>query len=159
MPVYTGSRGLGFKKGRVETTYDNLIMLLTATISFSFEGSWIHSICFSADGNKLAWTGHDCSLSIADASNGAPAVVQTLRHQFLPLITTVWVGPNSVLSAGHDCCPILFTYKGPTGGISDGKQVLMLQIPQSFLPSLAFSPRRSVGILACRLTSRVNPQV
>ncbi|VDD82152.1 unnamed protein product [Mesocestoides corti] len=91
--------------------------------AYNGHGSWIHSICFSADGNKLAWTGHDCSLSIADASNGSPPVVQTIRHQFLPLTSCMWIAPSSVLAAGHDCCPILFKYNGPQGGISEGKSI------------------------------------
>ncbi len=30
----------------------------------------MHSVTFSADGNKLAWVGHDSSLSVADATKG-----------------------------------------------------------------------------------------
>ncbi len=33
-------------------------------------GGWVHSVSFSADGNKLAWVGHDSSLSVADATKG-----------------------------------------------------------------------------------------
>ncbi|VDK36934.1 unnamed protein product [Taenia asiatica] len=91
--------------------------------AYNGHGSWIHSVCFSADGNKLAWTSHNCSLSIADASAGNPPVVRTIRTQYLPLLSCVWVGPNSVLGGGHDCCPILFNYNGSAGKISEGKMI------------------------------------
>lgn len=90
---------------------------------FLITGVWIHSVCFSVDGNKLAWVGHDCSLSIADASGGGSPVVKTIRNQYLPLLSCIWVAPNSILAGGHDCCPILFNYTGPSGGISEGKMV------------------------------------
>lgn len=91
--------------------------------AYAGHGTWIHSVRFSADGNKLAWVGHDCSVSVADASAGNPPVVQTIRTQYLPLLSAIWVAPNTILAAGHDCCPILFNYKGSTGGISTGKMI------------------------------------
>ena len=30
----------------------------------------MHSVSFSADGNRLAWVGHDSSVSVADATRG-----------------------------------------------------------------------------------------
>ena len=33
-------------------------------------GGWVHSVCFSASGTKLAWVGHDSSISVVDAANG-----------------------------------------------------------------------------------------
>ncbi|VDL61843.1 unnamed protein product [Hymenolepis diminuta] len=91
--------------------------------AYAGHGTWIHSVRFSSDGNKLAWVGHDCSVSIADASAGNPPVVQTIRIQCLPLLSVIWVAPNTILGAGHDCCPILFNYNGPTGGISAGTMI------------------------------------
>lgn len=29
-------------------------------------GGWVHSVCFSHSGNRLAWTSHDSSLSLAE---------------------------------------------------------------------------------------------
>ncbi|KAL5965222.1 Actin-related protein 2/3 complex subunit 1A-A [Taenia solium] len=98
--------------------------------AYNGHGSWIHSVCFSSDGNKLAWTGHNCSLSIADASAGNPPVVRTIRTQYLPLLSCVWVGQNSLLGGGHDCCPILFNYNGPAGKISEGKMIDVKSEPQ-----------------------------
>ena len=33
-------------------------------------GGWVHSVSFSGDGNRLAWVGHDSSVSVADATRG-----------------------------------------------------------------------------------------
>jgi len=70
-------------------------------------GGWIHSVSFSADGSKLAWVGHDSSINVADA--GAGMSVMKLRTPLLPMLTLVWVSPLSLLAAGHDCVPIVFT--------------------------------------------------
>lgn len=29
---------------------------------------WVHSICFSASGNRVAWVSHDSTLCLADAN-------------------------------------------------------------------------------------------
>lgn len=31
-------------------------------------GGWVHSVSFSASGNRLAWVSHDSTVSVADAS-------------------------------------------------------------------------------------------
>ena len=31
-------------------------------------GGWVHSVSFSGDGQRLAWVGHDSSISVVDAS-------------------------------------------------------------------------------------------
>ena len=31
-------------------------------------GGWVHAVSFSGDGSKLAWVGHDSSISVADAT-------------------------------------------------------------------------------------------
>ena len=30
---------------------------------------WVHAVAFSPSGNKLAWVGHDSSVSVVDAAN------------------------------------------------------------------------------------------
>nr|XP_012415642.1 PREDICTED: actin-related protein 2/3 complex subunit 1A isoform X4 [Odobenus rosmarus divergens] len=36
--------------------------------------------------------------------------VSTLKTEFLPLLSVSFVSENSVVAAGHDCCPMLFNY-------------------------------------------------
>lgn len=73
-------------------------------------GGWVHSVSFSADGNKLAWVGHDSSISVADATRDM--ATHKLKTQFLPLLSCVWIGPNSIVAAGHGCVPMLFKVDG-----------------------------------------------
>ena len=48
-----------------------MIQNLMAEFSNSLHGGgWVHSVSFSADGNRLAWVGHDSSVSVADATRG-----------------------------------------------------------------------------------------
>lgn len=70
-------------------------------------GGWVHSVSFSPSGDKLAWVGHDSSVSVADAANGNKLSV--VKGNFLPFIGITWVTENSMVAAGYDCCPKLFT--------------------------------------------------
>jgi len=69
-------------------------------------GGWVHSVSFSSDGNRLAWVGHDSSISIADASNEM-AVYNLLTNQ-LPLLSCVWISPDTIVAAGHGCVPLVY---------------------------------------------------
>jgi actin related protein 2/3 complex subunit 1A/1B len=73
-------------------------------------GGWVHSVSFSASGDKLAWIGHDSSISVGDAAN--ENAVATLRTQFLPFVSCEFVSENALVVAGHDCCPMLFNVGG-----------------------------------------------
>ena len=42
----------------------------SVSVCVIFVGGWVHSVCFSASGTKLAWVGHDSSISVVDAANG-----------------------------------------------------------------------------------------
>lgn len=87
-------------------------------------GGWVHSTSFSGDGERLAWVGHDSSVSVVDAA--LEMKMSTIKTQFLPFVTCTWVAPNSLLVAGHDCCPMVFIYdrNGVTfaGKMDDTKQ-------------------------------------
>jgi actin related protein 2/3 complex subunit 1A/1B len=71
-------------------------------------GGWVHSVAFSGSGDQLAWVGHDSSLSVVDAKNGMK--MATVKAAFLPFLTVTWLNLTTLVAAGHDCCPILFTY-------------------------------------------------
>merc|ERR1711944_288519 len=73
-------------------------------------GGWIHAVSFSADGNKLAWVGHDSSISVADATRDM--ATHKLKTQFLPLLSCIWISPNSIVAGGHSCTPMLFKVDG-----------------------------------------------
>jgi len=73
-------------------------------------GGWVHDVSFSGSGEKLAWIGHDASISVVDAANGQ--AMATTRSKFLPFTTCVFVNETGLITAGHDCCPMLFSHQG-----------------------------------------------
>lgn len=73
-------------------------------------GGWVHSVSFSADGNKVAWVGHDSSVSVVNAANDS--VMATVKTPNLPFTACSWITDNNILVAGHDCCPMMFSYDG-----------------------------------------------
>ena len=83
-------------------------------------GGWVHDVSFSADGMKLAWVGHDSSISVADASKDM--VVMKLRTELLPMLTLTWITPSTLLAAGHNCVPITFNVD-PSGTVSLGARL------------------------------------
>uniref|UniRef100_A0A3B3TWR8 Actin-related protein 2/3 complex subunit n=1 Tax=Poecilia latipinna TaxID=48699 RepID=A0A3B3TWR8_9TELE len=64
-------------------------------------GGWVHSVSFSASGNRLAWVSHDSTVTVVDSS-------KTQKTEFLPLLSVIFVSENCLVAAGHDCCPMLF---------------------------------------------------
>lgn len=77
-------------------------------------GGWIHSVAFSEDGMKVAWVGHDASISVADAGNGLK--MSRLRTKLLPMLSVIWVSKDRLIGAGHDYIPVMFKHN-----TSDGK--------------------------------------
>ncbi|KAG8224602.1 hypothetical protein J437_LFUL009182 [Ladona fulva] len=64
-------------------------------------GGWVHGVAFSGDGNKLAWVGHDSSITIVDATKkeANAHVPKKMRTAFLPFLDCIWVGPDSLVAA------------------------------------------------------------
>jgi actin related protein 2/3 complex subunit 1A/1B len=71
-------------------------------------GGWAHDVSFSASGNKLAWVGHDSSISVANAAHENQVV--TVKSEFRPFVACSWVTENSLVVAGHDCWPALYNH-------------------------------------------------
>lgn len=72
---------------------------------------WVHSVSFSASGEKLAWVGHDSSVCMARAGGD----MVRYKTQFLPFMSCCFVTENRIVVAGHDCCPMLFSDEGGDG--------------------------------------------
>ena len=57
----------------------------------------MHSVNFNSSGDKLAWVGHDSSISVADAAKEmAVSVVQT---DFLPFLACKWLSDKAIVAA------------------------------------------------------------
>ncbi|KAI0664716.1 actin-like protein ARPC3 [Cubamyces menziesii] len=74
-------------------------------------GGWVHGVAFSPSGDVLAFASHDSSVTIVYP--GGPAVY-TIKMSILPLVTLTWTTEESVIAAGHDCQPLVFS--GNQGG-------------------------------------------
>ncbi|XP_060551950.1 actin-related protein 2/3 complex subunit 1A-like [Ruditapes philippinarum] len=100
-------------------TFGNLMAEFSTT-----GGGWVHSVSFSASGEKLAWVGHDSSIGIVDAANGQQ--LSLIKGSFLPFDEITWVTENSIVVVGYDCCPKLFTHQS-----GDIKFVHDLDVPSA----------------------------
>ena len=67
----------------------------------------MHGVSFSPSGNKLAWVGHDSTISVINQTKEA---VVTVRTKYLPFLTCLFSSENSIIAAGHDCQPMVFNH-------------------------------------------------
>lgn len=74
-------------------------------------GGWVHAVGFSPSGNALAYAGHDSSLSVVypSAPEQPPHAQHVLRSPTLPHVALQWISEDSLVAAGHDCQPVLFS--------------------------------------------------
>ncbi|XP_018427354.1 PREDICTED: actin-related protein 2/3 complex subunit 1B [Nanorana parkeri] len=86
---------------------------------------WVHSVSFSQSGDYMAWVSHDSTICIVDATKKMR--VATLTTDTLPLLCLTFITENSLVAAGHDCYPMLFTYDKDQGSLSFGGK---LDIPK-----------------------------
>ncbi|KAH9001128.1 actin-like protein ARPC3 [Lactarius akahatsu] len=77
----------------------------------SNSGGWVHSVGFSPSGDALAFASHDSTISVVYP--GGPTIY-TIRSTSLPYVTLTWTSEDSLVAAGHDCQPVLFS-GGPSG--------------------------------------------
>jgi actin related protein 2/3 complex subunit 1A/1B len=128
---------------------------LMAEFSNSFNGGgWIHSVCFSDDGNRLAWVAHDSSISVVDVTKSLE--VYKLKTQHLPFLSCVWASPDIIIAAGHGCIPVVFKING-SGQI----EVLSnLEEKQDYLQERSFSFRdRLEGMVDVSLNTTHQSQI
>lgn len=69
------------------------------------------SQCAFTDSSHVLVTGHDSSITFVYPSgpDQAPQAVHTLRTPSLPYITLLWLSETTLVAAGHDCQPVLFS--------------------------------------------------
>ncbi|KAK6643672.1 hypothetical protein RUM43_005182 [Polyplax serrata] len=89
------------------TEWGSKMVLGTLMAEFNnspISGGWIHSVAFSMDGSRLCWVAHDSSINVADSQT-----VCKLKTEYLPFKCCLWIGKNTIVAAGHGCCPMLFS--------------------------------------------------
>lgn len=71
-------------------------------------GGWVHNVAFSPSGCKVGWVGHDSSVSVVQGGeNAQPA---TLPLSNLPLVTCLFASEGTLIAAGHDYVPMVFSH-------------------------------------------------
>ncbi|XP_033631175.1 actin-related protein 2/3 complex subunit 1A-like [Asterias rubens] len=70
-------------------------------LSSGGSGGWVHDVSFDSSGTRLAWVGHDSTVSVVNSANDNK--IGLLRASQLPFLTCEWAGPNSLVVGGHDC--------------------------------------------------------
>jgi len=69
---------------------------------------WVHAIKWSPSGNVIAFAGHDSSVNFANIQVQPPAV-QRIRLPYLPLRDLLFLSEHSLVGAGDDANPLLFS--------------------------------------------------
>jgi len=74
-------------------------------------GGWVHAVAFSPSGDCLAFAAHDSTITLVYPSGpeSAPQALYVIRSASLPFMTLTFLTESSLVAAGHDCQPILFT--------------------------------------------------
>jgi len=70
-------------------------------------GGWVHGVAFSPSGDVLAFVSHDASITIVYP--GPTPTIIPLKMTSLPYVTLTWINEQSLVAAGHDCQPVLFS--------------------------------------------------
>jgi actin related protein 2/3 complex subunit 1A/1B len=73
-------------------------------------GGWVHDVSFSPSGDALAFVTHDSSVVVAypSGADAPPRAVVSVSTSFLPFRTLAWTSQNEIVTAGHDCHPVVF---------------------------------------------------
>jgi len=79
-------------------------------------GGWLHDVVFSPSGSKIAWVGHDSSISVVQAGEGNE--VCTLNTNGLPMKTCIFLTENTLVAAGYDFVPMVFAHDPATNKVS-----------------------------------------
>jgi len=70
---------------------------------------WVHDVSWSPSGSKLAYVAHDSRIHFVDINTGSDSKV---AQQTLPYRSILWLSEDSIVAAGYDCAPHLFTSSG-----------------------------------------------
>jgi len=71
---------------------------------------WVHSVTWSPNGSKIAFVGHDSTITFIDVAGGGTP--QTLRLTQLPLADVIFTSENGAVAGGHDYAPLHFVNSG-----------------------------------------------
>jgi actin related protein 2/3 complex subunit 1A/1B len=70
---------------------------------------WALACAWSPDGRQLCFTGHDSSVQVIAFGEGGAQTMQTVRYSLLPSSCAHFLSESTLVTAGHDMAPLLFT--------------------------------------------------
>ncbi|ODN76860.1 hypothetical protein, variant [Cryptococcus amylolentus CBS 6039] len=75
------------------------------------DGGWVHNVAFSPSGDTLAFVAHDASISVVypSAPGSPPSAHVVLRLPSLPFTVLTFTSESTLIAAGHDCQPMVFS--------------------------------------------------
>jgi len=76
---------------------------------------WVHDVAFNQDGTMLAWVAHSATLSVMNSKNKQEIFHKKMSE--LPLLSCLWIAPDTILAAGHGCTPFWFDVNPNSGEI------------------------------------------
>jgi len=79
---------------------------------FDVTKSWVNSVAWSPNGFRLVFAGHGSSLHFIQILAGSDALVQTVNLKSLPFLDIRFVTDNTVVAAGFDNTPTVFSVTG-----------------------------------------------
>jgi len=97
----------GVDKGGANTPYGDKLPFGECLAEYDSNG-WVHDVAWSPSGSRLAFVGHDSSVTFIDA----PSNQQRLTLSTLPFRSLVFLSENTIIAAGHDCNPAVFNAQG-----------------------------------------------
>eukprot|EP00455_Lapot_gusevi_P025069 TRINITY_DN2626_c0_g1_i2.p1 TRINITY_DN2626_c0_g1~~TRINITY_DN2626_c0_g1_i2.p1 ORF type:complete len:399 (+),score=144.60 TRINITY_DN2626_c0_g1_i2:70-1266(+) len=75
--------------------------------------SWINAVAWSPSGFRLAFAGHNSSLSFVQIlGGGVPPTVQVVRQDNLPYRDIAFLGDSTLVAVGYDNNPIVYAASG-----------------------------------------------
>ena len=79
---------------------------------------WLNHVTWDPSGLGLCYCSHDGTLNFCDLSEGKKGPVTKLTHVGLPFTTAMYIDSNTLIAAGYDKTPYLFTKSGDTWSLA-----------------------------------------
>jgi len=78
-----------------------------------FDGkAWANAVSWSPNGFRIAYAGHDSTLTFAQILAGSNPIIQTVNLKGLPFLDVRFLSDNTLVAVGYDNAPFLFTVQG-----------------------------------------------
>jgi len=98
----------GIDKPPSDTPFGNKLPFGQCLAEYNATG-WVHDVSWSPSGNRLTFVAHDSRIHFVDISSGQ---LDKLSLEALPFRSVLFLSEDSVVAAGHDCAPYLFSFQG-----------------------------------------------